>query len=78
MAIALTESLNNVVWIDPNGQNGEPCFYGTPVAVKVLFDHLKGGHTLEDFLAGFPPSHASKPKSSWMFLKAHFMNLRLS
>ncbi len=55
MAIALTESLNNVVWIDPNGQSGEPCFYGTRVAVKVLFDYLKGGQTLEDFLAGFPP-----------------------
>jgi hypothetical protein len=25
------------------------------VAVKVLFDYLKGGRTLEDFLAGFPP-----------------------
>jgi uncharacterized protein (DUF433 family) len=55
MAIALTESLNNIVWIDPNGQNGEPCFYGTRVAVKVLFDYLKGGHTVEDFLEGFPP-----------------------
>ncbi len=54
MAMALTESLNNVVWIDPNGQTGEPCFYGTRVAVKVLFDYLKGGQTLEDFLAGFP------------------------
>jgi len=55
MAIALTESLDNVVWIDPKGQNGEPCFYGTRVPIKALFDYLKGGHTLEDFLAGFPP-----------------------
>jgi len=55
MAIAQTESLNNIVWIDPSGQSGEPYFYGTRVAVKVLFDYLKGGHTLEDFLAGFPP-----------------------
>jgi uncharacterized protein (DUF433 family) len=54
MAIAQTESLNNVVWIDPKGQNNEPCFYGTRVPIKVLFDYLKGGHTLEDFLAGFP------------------------
>jgi uncharacterized protein (DUF433 family) len=55
MAIALTESLNKIVWIDPKGQNGEPCFYGTRVPIKTLFDYLKGGHTLEDFLAGFPP-----------------------
>ena len=51
MAIALTESLNNVVWIDPNWQNGEPCFYGTRVAVGVLFDYLKGGQTLEETAA---------------------------
>jgi len=55
MAIALTESLNNIVWIDPSAQNGEPCFYGTRVPIKILFDYLKGGHTLEDFLEGFPP-----------------------
>jgi uncharacterized protein (DUF433 family) len=55
MPIALTESLDNVVWTDPSGQNDEPCFYGTRVPIRALFDYLKGGHTLEDFLAGFPP-----------------------
>jgi len=55
MEAALTESLNNIVWIDPNGQNGALCFYGARVPVKVLFDYLKGGRTLEDFLEEFPP-----------------------
>ena len=33
---------------------GEPCFTGRRVAVKALFDYLKEGHTLEEFLADFP------------------------
>jgi uncharacterized protein (DUF433 family) len=33
---------------------GEPCFTGRRVAVKALFDYLKAGHTLEDFLGDFP------------------------
>ena len=33
---------------------GEPCFTGRRVAVKALFDYLKAGHTLEEFLGDFP------------------------
>ena len=33
---------------------GEPCFTGRRVPVKALFDYLKAGHTLEEFLADFP------------------------
>ena len=30
---------------------GEPCFTDRRVPVKALFDYLKAGHTLEEFLA---------------------------
>ena len=33
---------------------GEPCFTGRRVAVKALFDYLKSGSTLEEFLSDFP------------------------
>ena len=33
---------------------GEPCFAGRRVAVKALFDYLKAGHTLQEFLGDFP------------------------
>jgi uncharacterized protein (DUF433 family) len=33
---------------------GEPCFTGRRVAVKALFDYLKAGHKLEEFLGDFP------------------------
>jgi len=34
--------------------NGAPCFTGTRVPVKNLFDYLEGASTLEDFLEDFP------------------------
>jgi uncharacterized protein (DUF433 family) len=33
---------------------GELVFAGTRVEVKTLVDYLRGGHTLDDFLEGFP------------------------
>ncbi len=34
--------------------SGAPCFYGTRVPVKNLFDYLRGGHTIDEFLGDFP------------------------
>jgi uncharacterized protein (DUF433 family) len=34
--------------------HGTPVFAGTRVPVKALFDYLKGGDTLADFLDDFP------------------------
>jgi uncharacterized protein (DUF433 family) len=34
--------------------HGTPCFAGTRVPVKSLFDHLLHGYTLEYFLEQFP------------------------
>lgn len=48
-----------LVTVSPDWLGGEPCFTGRRVAVKSLFDYLKAGHTLEQFLADFPSvSHA--------------------
>ena len=33
---------------------GTPVFAGTRVPVKTLFDYLKSGKRLDDFLKGFP------------------------
>ena len=43
-----------VVTSDPNVMHGTPCFAGTRVPVKSLFDHLEGGYTLDYFLEQFP------------------------
>ncbi len=39
---------------DPEIMSGTPCFSGTRVPVKTLFDYLEGASSLEDFLEDFP------------------------
>ncbi len=46
--------MNRVITISPDIQSGEPVFSGTRVPVKNLFDYLKGGETINEFLEGFP------------------------
>lgn len=43
-----------VVKIDPDILGGTPCFSGTRVPVKILFDYLEGGDSLDAFLDEFP------------------------
>jgi uncharacterized protein (DUF433 family) len=44
----------NVVKSDRDILGGTPCFTGTRVPVKSLFDYLEAGYTLDYFLAQFP------------------------
>lgn len=47
-------ALFGIVWVNAQRMSGTPCFTGTRVPVKSLFDHLEAGDTLENFLADFP------------------------
>ena len=44
----------SVVHSDPEISGGTPVFRGTRVPVQSLFDYLKGGETIEQFLDPFP------------------------
>jgi uncharacterized protein (DUF433 family) len=46
--------MSNPVTISPNIQSGESVFENTRVPVKNLFDYLKAGHSLNEFLDDFP------------------------
>jgi uncharacterized protein (DUF433 family) len=46
--------LFGVIWINAQRLSGAPCFYGTRVPIKNLFDYLEGGDALGEFLEGFP------------------------
>jgi uncharacterized protein (DUF433 family) len=46
--------LFGIIWVNRERMSGAPCFAGTRVPVKTLFDYLEGGETPDDFLAGFP------------------------
>src|SRR5438067_10481668 len=45
--------LFGLVWINPERVSGAPCFYGTRVPIKNLFDSLAAGETIDEFLDGF-------------------------
>ena len=59
------------ITISPNIQSGEPVFTNTRVPVKNLFDYLKAGHSLNDFLEDFP----SVTKQQAVEVIEHFENL---
>lgn len=42
------------VVVDPEILGGTPVFAGTRVPIRVLFEHLEAGDTLETFLEDFP------------------------
>ena len=39
---------------DPEIHSGAPVFTGTRIAVKVLFDYLEDGQTVDDFVSHYP------------------------
>ncbi len=43
-----------LITISADVLSGTPVFYNTRVPVKNLFDYIKGGDSLEDFLKDFP------------------------
>ncbi len=45
---------SRVIKVDPEIMSGAPCFAGTRVPIRALFDYLDGGHPIADFLADFP------------------------
>jgi uncharacterized protein (DUF433 family) len=59
------------ITISPNIQSGEPVFSNTRVPVKNLFDYLKAGHSLNEFLEDFP----SVTKEQSVQVIEHFENL---
>ena len=48
------DATKKIVSRDPEVMSGELVFADTRVEVKTLVDYLKAGHTLDDFLEGFP------------------------
>jgi uncharacterized protein (DUF433 family) len=45
--------LFGIIWVNPDRLHGAPCFAGTRVPIKNLFDYLGGGQPLSEFLVDF-------------------------
>lgn len=41
------------VWVDPDRMSGQPCFRGTRLPVRILFEYLRDGLTVEQFIDAF-------------------------
>ncbi|MGN6532454.1 MAG: DUF433 domain-containing protein [Ginsengibacter sp.] len=63
--------MSPLITISPDIQSGEPVFANTRVPVKNLFDYLKAGHSLGDFLEDFP----SVTKEQAIQVLTHFESL---
>ncbi len=50
----MADEIEGVVSRDAEIVSGELVFTGTRVPAQNLVDYLKAGHTLDDFLDGFP------------------------
>jgi uncharacterized protein (DUF433 family) len=44
----------SIISTSPEIMGGTPVFAGTRVPVQTLFDYLKAGESIDDFLDGFP------------------------
>jgi uncharacterized protein (DUF433 family) len=47
-------NVNDYININPDILGGRPVFKGTRVPIESLYDHLKEGISIQDFLADFP------------------------
>ncbi len=54
METTLAIDPKTIIHVDPEIMGGTPCFKGTRVPIKNLFDYLETGETLESFFEGFP------------------------
>lgn len=70
--------IEDVIWIDPERQGGEPCFIHTRIPIKILFDYLAGGDPLEEFLEGFPPVTREQAEKVLELAKNYFIDFLVS
>ena len=45
---------DEIVWTDPQRHSGVPCFRGTRVPIRSLFEHLVRDYSTDEFLEQFP------------------------
>lgn len=56
------QNISKFITSDPDILRGVPVFAGTRIPVSILFDYLKGGDTLQEFLDNYPSIKKSVAK----------------
>jgi uncharacterized protein (DUF433 family) len=52
--IVTAKQAKRAITRDPDIHSGAPVFAGTRVAVKILFEYLDDGQTIDDFVRHYP------------------------
>jgi uncharacterized protein (DUF433 family) len=64
--------LADIITISPDIQSGTPVFAKTRVPVRILFDYLKGGDTIEEFLQDYPSVKREQVMQLLSLLEKHY------
>ena len=64
--------LADLITISPEIQSGAPVFAKTRVPVKILFDYLKGGDTIEEFLHDYPSVSRDQVVQLLVLMEKHY------
>lgn len=62
----------NLITISPEVQSGTPVFSKTRVPIKILFDYLKSGDTIEEFLHDYPSVKKAQVLQLLALLEQHY------
>ena len=64
--------LADLITISPEIQSGTPVFAKTRVPVKILFDYLKSGDTIDEFLYDYPSVSKEQVVQLLVLLEKHY------
>ena len=66
------DMLADLITISPEIQSGTPVFAKTRVPVKILFDYLKSGDTIDEFLYDYPSVSKEQVVQLLVLLEKHY------
>lgn len=52
--VTAADPRHGIIWANPARVSGTPCFAGTRVPIRNLWDYLEEGPSMDGFLDGFP------------------------
>ena len=71
----LKRALNKYINVSPEVLGGTPVFINTRVPIKILFDYINGGESIQEFLDNYPSVNKTIPKRIVTLLSNYLIEL---
>jgi uncharacterized protein (DUF433 family) len=71
----LKRALNKYINVSPEILGGTPVFINTRVPIKILFDYINGGESIQEFLDNYPSVNKTIPKRIVTLLSNYLIEL---